>query len=499
MNTFWQDLRYGIRMLWNSPGFTAASVICLALGIGATSAIFSIVNAVLLRPLPYNHSERLIRIYSEFPTFKKFWVSAPEFLEIQKSAKSWESIEGWVNQGANLAGGNDPIRVTTSFVSGGLLPSLGVSPILGRLVTPTDDAPAAPLTAVLSYGLWQRAFGGDAGIIGRNVLQNGAKCTIIGVMPKGFQFPPGETDPPEMWAPMQIDPARPGSRSGHFISALGMLKPGVTVSQAGDEMKTLVGQWGQQDGPGRHMLNPKNHPIVMAGFQGEVVGGVRLAMLMLLGAVGFVLLIACVNVANLLLARAEARQREIAIRKAMGAAVWRLARQFVTEGVVLSLGGALLGLTLAFLGLRVIARTNAASIPRVNEIGIDTTVLLFAVGISFLTGIAFGLAPLAQIIAGNVHETLKAAASRTTASVASNRFRKALVVTEMALALILLIGTGLMVRAFWKLQEVHAGFQPAGLLSMRVAVPQAVYTDAQRVLQFWTSVQHRLDEFPGVE
>src|SRR5258708_7642786 len=499
MLTFWQDLRYGIRMLWNSPGFTAASIICLALGIGATSAIFSIVNAVLLRPLPYNHSERMVRIYSEFPTFKKFWVSPPEFLDIQKSAKSWESIEGWVNQGSNLAGGNDPIRVTTSFVSGGLLSSLGVSPMMGRLISREYDAPAASITAVLFYGLWQRAFGGYAGVIGRDVLQNGAKCTIIGVMPKGFQFPPGETDPPEMWAPMQIDAARPGGRGSHFISALGMLKPGVTVSQAGDEMKRLLEQWGRQGGPGRHALDPKIHPVVLAGFQGEVVGGVRLAMLMLLGAVGFVLLIACVNVANLLLARAEARQREIAIRKAMGAAIWRLARQFVTEGVVLSLGGALLGLALAFLGLRAIARTNAASIPRVNEIGIDTTVLVFAIGISFLTGIAFGLAPLAQIIAGNVHETLKAAASRTTASVASNRFRKALVVTEMALALILLIGTGLMVRAFWKLQEVHAGFQPAGLLTMRVALPQAVYPENQRVLQFWTSVQQRVAALPGVE
>jgi putative ABC transport system permease protein len=499
MNTFWQDLRYGIRMLWNSPGFTAASIICLALGIGATSAIFSIVNAVLLRPLPYNHPDRLIRIYSEFPTFKKFWVSAPEFLDIQKNAKSWESVEGWVNGGVNIAGGNEPIRVTASFVTGGLLPSLGTSPILGRLITPQDDAPAAPNTIVLSYGLWQRAFGGDAGVIGREVLQSGNKSTIIGVMPKGFQFPPGETDPPEMWAPMQIDPAKPGNRAGHFISALGMLKAGVTVSQAQDEMKTLVEQWGQQDGPGRHMLRPKTHPVVMAGFQGEVVGGVRLAMLMLLGAVGFVLLIACVNVANLLLARAEVRQREIAIRKAMGAAVWRLARQFVTEGVVLSLGGALLGLALAFLGLRVIARANAASIPRVNEIGIDTTVLFFALGISFLTGIAFGLAPLAQIIAGNVHDTLKAAASRTTASVASNQFRRALVVTEMALALILLIGTGLMVRAFWKLQEVHAGFRADGLLTMRVALPQAVYPESQRVLQFWTTVQQRVAGLPGVE
>jgi putative ABC transport system permease protein len=499
MNTFWQDLRYGLRMLWNSPGFTAASILCLALGIGATAAIFSIVNAVLLRPLPYNHSERLIRIYTEFPTFKKFWVSAPEFIEIRQSAKTWESVEGWVNGGVNLAGGNEPIRVTASFVTGGLLPLLGVSPTIGRIITPQDDAPSAPLTAVLSYGLWQRAFGGDNTVIGRDVQWNGQKSTIIGVMPRSFHFPPGEADPPEAWAPLQIDPAKPGNRGGHFLSVIGFLKSGVNLSQARDEMSHLVKAWGLQDGAGRHMLSPKNHPIVMAGFQEEVVGGVRLAMLMLLGAVAFVLLIACVNVANLLLARAEARQREIAIRKAMGAAIWRLARQFITEGVVLSLGGALLGLGLALAGLRLIARANASSIPRVNEIGLDLTVLLFALGISLLTGIAFGLAPLAQIIAGNVHDTLKAAASRTTASVASGRFRKALVVTEMALALILLIGTGLMVRAFWKLQEVHAGFQPAGLLSMRIALPQAVYPESSRVLQFWTSVQQRLATLPGVQ
>src|SRR5258708_12185799 len=209
MNTFWQDLRYGFRMLLNSPGFTAASVICLALGIGATSAIFSIVNAVLLRPLSYNHYERMIRIYTEFPTFKKFWVSPPEFLDIQKSAKSWESIEGWVNQGSNLAGGNDPIRVTTSFVSGGLLSSLGVSPMMGRLITPQDDAPAAPLTAVLSYGLWRPAFGGHAGVIGPALLQKGAQCTIICFLPKGFQFPPAPHAPPDISPATQHAPPSP--------------------------------------------------------------------------------------------------------------------------------------------------------------------------------------------------------------------------------------------------------------------------------------------------
>ncbi|HYL76909.1 MAG TPA: ABC transporter permease [Bryobacteraceae bacterium] len=499
MQTLWQDLKYGIRMLANSPGFSAASILCLALGIGATTAIFSIVNAVLLRPLPYAHADRLVRLYSEFPTFKKFWVSAPEFLELRRDSKSWDSLEAWVNQGVNLTGSAEPIRVTASYVTGGLLPSLGVSPVLGRLITPQDDTPTAPLTIQLSYGLWQRAFGGDPGILGREVLLNGRKCTVLGVMPKGFQFPPGETDPPEIWTPLQIDPASPGGRSAHFLSTIATLKPGVTIFQARDQMKQLLDQWEAGRSPNRHILNPKNHPVVMFPFQDEVVGGVRLAMLMLLGAVAFVLLIACVNVANLLLARAEARQREIAIRKAMGAAVGRLARQFVTEGVVLSLIGALLGLALAYGGLRAIAHSNAASIPRSNEISVDPTVLLFTLGVSLLTGIAFGLAPLAQIVAGNVHDTLKAAASRTTASVAANRFRRALVVSELALALVLLIGTGLMIRAFWKLQEVHPGFKPDRLLTMRVALPQAVYPQSARVAQFWGSVQQRMAALPGVE
>ncbi len=499
MHTLWQDLRYGIRMLRNSPGFTAASIICLALGIGATTAIFSIVNAVLLRPLPYAHAERLVRIYSEFPTFKKFWFSPPELLDLQRDAKSWESVEGWVNQGVNLAGSHDPIRVTASFVTGGLLKSLAVSPVMGRLLTPEDDAPSAPMTAVISYGLWQSAFGADRGYIGRDILFNGQKCTIVGVMPKEFHFPPGEADPPEIWSPMQIDPANPGSRASHYISVIGMLKPGVSIYQARDEMKQLLQHWAALDTAKQHRLNLKTHPVVMFPFQEEVVGGIRLAILMLLGAVGFVLLIACVNVANLLLSRAEARQREIAIRKAMGAQIWRLARQFITEGVVLSLSGALLGLGLAFAGLRLIARSNAANIPRSDEIGVDATVLLFALGISLLTGIAFGLAPLAQIIASNLHDTLKAAASRTTASVASNRFRHALVVTELALALVLLIGTGLMIRAFWKLQEVHPGFQPDHLLTMRVALPQTVYPHQLNMLQFWDSVQQRLATLPGVE
>jgi putative ABC transport system permease protein len=498
MQTLWQDIRYGIRMLRKSPGFTSASVICLALGIGATTAIFSIVNTVLLRPLPYAHPDRLVRLYTEFPNFHKFWLSAPELLTLQRDTKSWQSIDGWVNGGVNLTGRSEPVRVTASYVTGGLFQSLGVGTAVGRPISPADDAPSVPNTATLSYGLWQRAFGGDRAIVGRDVQVNGQKCTIVGIMPKGFQFPPGETDPPEMWMPLQIDPAKPGSPSGHYLSILARLKPGVTVQRANEEMQQVIAGYGLNDQRVHH-LSKDIHPISMWSFQEEVVGSVRLAMLMLLGAVAFVLLIACVNVANLLLARAEARQREIAIRKALGAAYGTLARQFITEGILLALAGAVAGLALAFVGLRVIAQANGASIPRANEMGLDPWVLGFTLGVSLLTGIAFGLAPMAQIIAGNVHDTLKAAALRTTASVGSNRFRRALVVSELALALILLIGTGLMIRAFWKLQEVHAGIRPEGLLTFRVALPQAVYPDRARVLQLWLNIEQRMSSLPGVE
>jgi predicted permease len=503
MNTLSQDFRYGVRMLLNSPGFTAACVICLALGIGATTAIFSIVHAVLLRPLPYAHPERLVRIYSEFPTFpngglKKFWTSPPEFLDLRHDTKSWESIDAWVNGGANLSGGKEPARITASYVSGSMLSSLGVAPTLGRLISIQDDDRSAPLRAVISHGLWQRAFGGDRAIVGRDVLLDGQKCTIVGVMPSDFRFPPGEVDAPELWAPLQIDPVNPGSRSSHYLSLLGRLKPGVGFAQARAEMTQLVNEWGKTASPNHHVFSPKFHPVAMFSFHDEVVGNVRLAMLMLLGAVAFVLLIACVNVANLLLARAEARQREIAIRTALGAGAGRLVRQFMTEGVVLSLAGAVLGLALAFASLRMIATANAASLPRASEIAINGTVLLFTLGLSFLTGVAFGLAPMAQVLAQNVHDTLKAAASRTTATVGANRFRSALVVCELALALMLLIGSGLMVRAFWKLQEVNTGFDPRGLITMRLALPNAIYPDNDRITQFWTSLEQRVSAIPGV-
>jgi len=504
VSTFLKDLRYAVRMLAKSPGFTAAAIICLALGIGATSAIFSVVHAVLLRHLGYREPDRLVRLYTEFPKFpngglRRFWTSPPEYDELKHDLTSWESLDAWTTGGVNLAGAADPIRITGASVTGGLFPSLGVSPELGRTITPQDDLPGAPLTVVISHGLWQSAFAGDRGVIGRVIQVDGANANIIGVMPQTFSFPPGELDPPEIWSPMQLSPPDPRRRGSHFLYLLGRLKAGVPLHRAQDEIARHVEQSADRIGQKNHPFSRDAHPIVAYGLQDEVVRTIRPALWILMGAVAFVLLIACVNVANLLLARAEARQREIAIRKALGAGTAQLIRQFTTEGVLLSLGGAALGLALALAGLKIMIAAGKASIPRASEVSIDPTVLAVTITISLLTALFFGLAPLAQIAGGTLHDSLKAAAGRGSAgSVASNRFRSALVSSELALALVLLIGTGLMIRAFWKLSEVQPGFQPEGLLTLRVNLPDTVYPKPGNQARFWQSVQEKMSGIPGV-
>ncbi len=425
-------------------------------------------------------------------------MSPPEFLDLRRDTTSFAAIEGWATQGANLAGTSEPIRSTVSYVSGGMLQMLGVAPLHGRVLTPQDDEPNASNTAVLSYGLWQRAYGGDPGAIGRDIRLNGKPCIVVGVMPASFRFPPGELDAPELWAPLQIDPAKPGGRGSHFINVLALLKPGIGEAQAQSEMERYARHSAATIGTANHPFDPKVHPIVLAGFQDEIVKGVRREILVLLGAVAFVLLIACVNVANLLLARAEARRREIAVRLAIGAGLSRLLQQFVIEGVLLSLSGAALGMLLAFGGLRLLVATNAGSIPRVSEIGIDWQVLLFTLGVSILTGVAFGLAPAIHMRGATLHDTLKSAAGRATGAVAANRFRAILVTSELALALILLIGSGLMVKAFWKLQEVDAGINPTHLLTMRLSLPSVTYKDAAGVSAFYANLTARVNALPGV-
>jgi predicted permease len=504
MGTFGQDLQFALRMMRKNLGFTAAAVLCLTLGIGATTGIFTVVNAVLLRPLPYSHPEQLIRVYTEFPRFPngglpRFWTSAAEFFDLRRDTHSWASLDAWSVSGTNLGGKNQPVRITAAFVSGGVLESLGVAPVAGRLISPSDDVPGAPLVADISYGTWRSVFGGDPDIVGHETRLDGRKCTIVGVMPRSFQFPPGENDPAHVWTPLQLDPANPGGRGSHNYYLLGRLKPGVSAAAAQGELAALVQSYGEHKAPNTHSFDPKNHTIVSYPLQAEVVSSVRPALLMLLGAVAFVLLIASVNVANLLLARAEARRREIAIRGAMGAGLARLARQFVTEGILLALWGAVLGLALAYGGVRLVQLTNAGGIPRADEIVMDWRVLVFTLGTSLVTGAIFGLAPLVPLMVSGISGSLKDAAGSTTAAGGAQLFRRALVVGELAMALVLLIGCGLMLRAFWKLQEVHTGFAPDNVVTMRVSLPSGTYADNAKIASFWTRLEERVTHIPGVQ
>lgn len=499
-----RDAQYAVRMLRRAPGFTAVALLCLALGIAASTTIFSVVNAVLFKPLPYRDSERIVRVYSEFPTFPggglpKFTISPPEFRELQTDGKVWDQIEAWATNGSNLSGGPEPVRIQNAFVTGGMFAMLGVAPELGRAVSPADDRDGAPLTVMLSHGLWQRSFGGDRNVLGREVFLNSQRATVIGVMPKGFEFPPGLSEPADAWAPLQLTAQNFTRRGNHFLNVVAHLRPGISLEQARQELAALVNQFGQKQSPNFHAMHPRTHPIVIHGFQGEVIGNVRTAMLMLLGAVGFFLLIACVNVANLLLARAEARQREIAVRTAVGAGRARLARQFVVEGIILSTAGAALGLLLASGGVRLIQATNAGLIPRIREAAVDVPVLLFAIGVSVLTGLIFAMAPVVHLVAQPLNDALRASAGRTFGSASATRFRGALVAAELSLALILLIGAGLLLQAFWRLQRVDAGIHADQLLTVRVSLSGNEYNDAGRRRQFWINLNERLTAIPGVE
>lgn len=496
-----QTVRYALRSLGRTPNFTIAALLCLALGIGATSAIFSIVNAVVLRPLQYPDSNRLVRIYTEFPMFPngglhKFWVSDSEVFDFQKSAKSFDLIGASNTTGVNLAGHNRPTRVAATFVSSEVPKMLGVRPFMGRLISKQDDFPGAPAVLMLSYGLWQRVFGSDPHIVGKETTLNNAKATIIAVMPQGFAYPLGQTDATEIWSALQLDPAHvnPG---GHNYDVLGRLAPGVTLAQARGEMVGLVAHWGESASPNRHVFSPKDHYPSMYLFYDEVVGGVRKAMVLLLGAVVLVLLIACVNVANLLLARSEGRQREIAVRYAIGAATSDLAKQFVVEGLVLSLTGAMLGVGVAFGSLRLIESANSGSIPRATEIALDFPVLIFTLAVSLLIGVLFGLAPFIHVSAIRVFETLKTSSGRLSSGLASKRLRNGLVVVQMSMAFILLAGADLMIQSFWKLQQVEPGFNPNGLLTFNLSLASDAYKDQGSRIAFWSNLQQRLQALPG--
>ena len=497
MTTLAADLRFAVRNLVKSPAFALVTILTLALGIGANAAMFSVVNGVVLRPLGYPDPDRLVRIVSQFPTmgFDSFWVSPPEFFELKERSRSFQSIGAYTIAAANLSGADRPHRVVSVGTSPDLFTALGVQPLLGRTFTPGEDLPNAAPTVVLSYTTWRNVFGGDPSIIGRAVDKDGAKTTVIGVMPEGFDvFDAGA----ETFEPIGMDPAdRTNRRGNHLLHLIGRLREGVTIDAARAELETLVRSW-REVVPKGHVPSYPNHRMLLNPLQEDLVGGARTALLVLQGAVGFVLLIACANLANLLLARAESRHREFAIRTALGAGRGRLLRQFLTEAVLLSVLGGIVGLLIATLGVGALLAAYPGSIPRAAEIGTDPQVLLFTLVVAVFTGCLFGLAPVLHLNPATVALAIKEGGQRSTGG-ARNHTRRMLVVAEVALAVMLVIGAGLMLRSFWNLMQVDAGFRRDQLVTFGINLPQAAYPKPEARVQFFTRLLDRLRGTAGVQ
>ncbi len=396
MDTLRQDLLYAFRHLRKSPGYAVVTVLTLALGIGATGAIFSVVNGVLLKPLPYPDPGRLVFITSQFPAlgFDQFWVSAPEFIEFRERNKSFQEVGAYRAGAVNLGTDDQPRRVNSAIVTSELMPVLGVQPLRGRQFTREDTLPGAEDVAVLSQEAWESAFASDESVIGRVVRVDGVPTRIVGIMPAGYDIHDARV---QVWLPLTLDPASPGNRGGHVLYLVGRLSPGVSLTQARADLERMLTQWPQLN-PKTHVPNTQGHRLRFDGLQEDLVGGIATALWVLQGAVVFVLLIACANLANLLLARAESRQKEFAIRSALGADRLRLLRQFLTEGVALSLLGGVLGGALGFAALRALLAANPDSVPRSAGISPDPSVLLFTLLVSILTGLF--LAQLLGFFAG---------------------------------------------------------------------------------------------------
>jgi putative ABC transport system permease protein len=498
MSVFVQDLKHSVRSFARTPGFTLLAVLTLALGIGANTAIFSVVNGVILKPLGYPEPDRLIMITSQFPGlgFDQFWMDPPEYIDFKTNNKSFESVGAYTIGAVNIGAGDRPARVTSAGVTASLFDALRVPAFRGRGFEPDDNMPNTARVAVLSHELWHRQFAGDESIIGRTIEIQGVNRTIVGIMPPGFDIHDARV---EIWIPLSLDPAAPGFRGNHFLYLVGRLRDGVSVTQARAELQTLLRGWRELAGGGQiHVPNDSTHRVQYEPLQDDVVGSARTALWVLQGAVGFVLLIACANLANLLLARAEARHKEFAIRSALGAGRGRLLRQFATEGVVLSVAGAAVGTFLAWAGLRALLGANPDSIPRSTEIGLDGAVLVFTLGIAVLTGIIFGLAPLLHLSQGSTSLALKEGGTRTTAGLTRATVRRGLVVVEVALAVMLVIGAGLLLRSFWNVMSVDSGFDRNNLVTFNVVIPGPRYPENPRRVAFFQQLNERLSAIPGV-
>jgi len=485
MDTFFQDIRYGLRVLLKSPGFTVVAVIALALGIGANSAIFSVVNSVLLRPLPYSDSGRLMFLEDVQETAITP-VAFHEYDFWREQNKSFEYVCAFFNTDYILTGLGEPERIRAYRISASTFPTLGINPVLGRTFVPEEDQPGREPVVVLSDRFWKSNLSGDPAAIGKSLTLSGRSYTIIGILPPN----PGTLlATRDLFTPLSLDGTKV-TRGTHFMNVIGKLKRGVTIAQGQADLNTVAENYRKQ--------NSTTHGISVTSLQEVIVGDSKSVILILFGAVGFVLLIACANVANLLLARAASRQKEIALRSAIGAGRTRILRQLLTESVLLSSIGGICGIALAFASLRFLVKLSPGNIPRVSEIGLDARVILFTVLLSVVTGIVFGIVPSLQASRSGLSEALKGS-GRSSAAGFSGGVRGVLIVAEIALTLILLIGAGLLIKSFMRLTSLNPGFNPENVLAMSITLPQSRYGEEPQQAAFYNDVLSRTRALPGVQ
>ena len=501
MQTLWQDVRYGLRMLAKNPGFTTIAVLTLALGIGANTAIFSVVNAVLLRPLPFAEPDRLVQIWhtppqASFPGIPTFAVSPANFLDWRARSQAFEGMSAYGFGRYTLTGTGHPEALRTVAATNGFFSILRAQPILGRIFFPEEDSPGHDHEVILSYRFWGSRFNFDRNVIGKTIALNDQAFTMVGVMGQDFEFPIS-TDPadrPQMWKPLSWSDQERAVRDDHNYGVIARLKNGVTLQQARAELDSISNQLALQ-----YPENNKGWGATAIRLREDLVGDVRPALLMLLGAVALVLLIACANVTNLLLAKAMSRRKEIAIRVAMGASRYRLMQQATAETVLLGLAGGALGLIFANYGVLLIVKFLAQRLPRSTEIGLDIWVFAFALGVSLFTGIAVGLLSAWRFAKNDVNESLKQGLGRTSSDSGGTRTRGILVVSEIALSLMLLIGAGLLIRSLSMLRQVNPGFDPRNVLTLDVSIPSTKFSEPIQQVAYFDRVLHQVRTVPGVQ
>ena len=494
MDSFVSDIRYAVRNLLKRPGFTAIAVLTLAIGIGANSAIFSAVNALLLKPFPFPGLDRVVAIWDKDPIrgYEHNEVAFANYIDWRDQNQSYETLALYSWWSANLTGVEPPERLQGFLVTGNFFDVIGAKPIMGRTFLEHENQPGSDGVAVITHSLWQRRFGGDPNIINKTLSLNGVARTIIGVMPEHFNFPKGS----EVYAPLKFTPELLGSRRNHSYYVIGRLKPGVTIEGAQSEIDTIMKRLEAQYPETNKSLGANVYPIVK-----DTVRMYDTALWIMMAAVGFVLLIACANVANLMLARATGRQKEIALRSALGASRWRIIRQLLTESVIVALIGGVIGTLVAFWGVDVLRAANpgeaAKFAPGWHNLGINLPVLVFTLGLSFISGIVFGLAPAWQVSKPNLNNALKEGGRQSSSG--SHRLRGSLVVVEVALSLVLLVGAGLLVRSFLALMKTDAGFNPDSLLTMSLILPRAKYPEEPQRAAFYFDLVNRVKAIPGVQ